>query len=164
MTLYEIDRQIESLLETSVDMETGEISLSAIEALEALQMERGQKIENVALWHKNTLADSKALADEIKALQERKKKLDKRLDWMDGYLEQALDGQKFETPKVSVTFRKSQAVEIPDPDQFIKGYKDNPELVKTEFSINKTNIRKMLKDGQEILGAVLVDRQNMQIK
>lgn len=164
MTLYDIDRQIESLLETAIDYETGEVMPEALEALEALQMERDAKVENVALWHKNILAESKALGDEIKILQDRKKRLEKKLDWMDGYLEQALNGQRFETSKVAITFRRSQAVEISDSDAFIRGYKDNPELVKTEYSINKTNIRKMLKEGQEILGAELVDRQNMQIK
>lgn len=164
MTLYEIDSQIESLFEEAVDLETGEVKPEAIEALEALQMERDTKVENVALWHKNLNADIKALADEIKALQERKKSLDSKLKWADQYLEYALAGQKFETSKVSITYRKSQAVEVEDQEAFIRGYKDNPELVKTEYSINKTNIRKMLKEGQEILGAVLVDRQNMQIK
>ena len=149
MTLYDIDRQIESLLETAIDFETGEVMPEALEALEALQMERDAKVENVALWHKNILAESKALGDEIKALQDRKKRLEKKMDWMDGYLEQALNGQRFETSKVAITFRRSQAVEISDSEAFIRGYKDNPELVKTEYSINKTNIRKMLKDGQE---------------
>lgn len=166
MNLYEIDRQIESIYETAIDYETGEISPEAIEALEALQMAREAKIENIALWHKNTLAESKAIADEIKALQERKKRLEKKIDWMDGYLSDALQGQKFETSKVSVTYRKSQAVEIDDTEAFIRGYKDNPELVtvKVDMTPNKTGIKKILKDGTEILGARLVERQNIQIK
>ena len=164
MTLYDIDRQIESLLEASVDMETGEIKPEAFEDLEALQMARDAKIENIALWHKNLLSDTKALADEIKALQDRKKRLERKLDWLDGYLEQSLQGQKFETSKVAISFRKSQAVHIADAEAFIRGYKDNPELVETDYSIKKANIKKMLKEGQEILGAELVENKNMQIK
>lgn len=165
-SLYNIDAQIEQIYETAVDMETGEINPEAIEALEALQMERDAKIENVALWHKNVLAESKAIADEIKALQERKKRLESKINWMDNYLEWALQGQKFETPKVAITYRKSTAVEIEDVDEFVKGYKDNPDLVtvKIDYAPNKTEIKKMLKEGQEIMGAVLVERQNMQIK
>ena len=165
-SLYEINAQIEQIYESAVDFETGEINPEAIEALEALQMQRDAKIENVALWHKNCLAESKAIADEIKALQERKKRLESKINWMDNYLEFALQGQKFETAKVQISYRKSQAVEIEDMDKFIEGYKDNPDLVnvKVDFTANKTNIKKMLKDGQEIMGAVLVERQNMQIK
>lgn len=165
-SLYEINAQIEQIYETAVDMETGEIDPEAIEALEALQMERDAKIENVALWHKNVLAESKAIADEIKALQDRKKRLESKINWMDNYLEYALQGQKFETAKVQISYRKSQAVEIADIARFIEGYKDNPALVteKIDYAPNKTEIKKMLKDGQKIEGAVLVERQNMQIK
>ena len=164
MTLYDIDRQIESLYETAVDQETGEIKPEAIEALQALQMERDAKIENVALWHKNTASDIKALADEIKALQERKRRLESKLDWMDGFLTEALDGQRFETPKVSISYRKSQSVEIDDVAGFIRGYKDNPDLVKTEWTPNKVGIKALIKSGTEIMGARLIEKQNMQIK
>ena len=44
MNIYEIDRAITDLF----DAETGEII--DFDALAALQMERDQKIENVALW------------------------------------------------------------------------------------------------------------------
>lgn len=166
MKLYEINREIEDILENSIDMETGEISEDAIERLNALQMERDAKVENIALWHKDLMAEAKAISDEIKALQERKKSLEKKMDWQESYLTFALDGQKYESPKVAITYRKSQAVEIYDMDRFIEDHKDDPDVVnvKVEWSANKTNIKKMLKEGQEIDGAVLVERQNMQIK
>lgn len=166
MNLYEINREIEEILENSIDMETGEISEDAISRLNELQLAKDQKVENVALWYKNLMAESKAIADEIMVLQARKKSLDKRMEWQKEYLQFALDGNKYESPKVAITYRKSQSVEISDMDSFIEGYKDNPELVnvKVEWSANKTNIKKMLKEGQEIDGAVLVEKQNMQIK
>ena len=166
MKLYEINREIEEILESSIDMETGEISSEAVERLNALQMEKDAKVENIALWHKDLMAEAKAIADEIKALQERKKSLERKMEWQESYLSYALAGQKYESPKVSITYRKSQAVEISDMDSFLEGYKDNPDLVnvKVEWTANKVNIKKMLKEGQEIDGAVLVERQNMQIK
>lgn len=166
MNLYEINRQIEEICETAIDPETGEVAEDAIEALNALAIERDTKIENVALWHKNVLAESKAIADEIKALQERKKSLEKKLEWQERYLEWALQGQKFETAKVQISYRKSQAVEIDDLGKFILRYMDKPDLVtvKTDYAPNKSSIKAMLKEGQEIDGATLVERQNMQIK
>lgn len=166
MNLYEINRQIEEICETAIDPETGEVAEDAIEALNALAIERDTKIENVALWHKNVLAESKAIADEIKALQDRKKSIEKKLEWQERYLEWALQGQKFETAKVQISYRKSQAVEIDDLGKFILRYMDKPDLVtvRTDYAPNKSSIKAMLKEGQEIDGATLVERQNMQIK
>ena len=166
MNLYEINREIEDILECSIDMETGEISDEAIERLNELQLERDAKVENVALWHKNLMAESKAIADEIKALQERKKALDRKMEWQENYLNYALDGHKFESPKVMVSYRRSTAVEIDDVEKFIEENKFNTVLVneKVEWTPNKTAIKNLLKEGKEVNGARLVDRQNLQIK
>lgn len=59
MTLYEIDQAIQGL----VDPETGE--LMDYEAFAALQMDRDAKIENMALWYKDLMADAKAMLDLI---------------------------------------------------------------------------------------------------
>ena len=59
-SLYEINEAILSC----IDLESGEIIDEA--ALEALQMQRDEKIENVGLWIKNLVAESSALAAEIK--------------------------------------------------------------------------------------------------
>ena len=58
MTLYEINQEIESVLENAIDMETGEISEEALQKINELQMAKDVKVENVALWHKNLLAES----------------------------------------------------------------------------------------------------------
>mgnify|MGYP000917782718 FL=1 len=65
MNIYEIDNAMFSL----IDEETGEIK--GYEAFEELQMQREEKIENVALWYKNLIAESKAIREEEKALAER---------------------------------------------------------------------------------------------
>ena len=73
-SLYEIDAQILSC----IDLETGEVV--DIEKLEALQIERAQKIENIALWYKNLLSDAEQYKIEKnnfaeKELQETKQKV-----------------------------------------------------------------------------------------
>lgn len=165
-SLYEINQEIEEIMESCVDPETGEISEEVIQKLTELQMAKDTKVENVALWHKNLVAESKAIADEIKALQDRKKSLEKKMQWQENYLEWALAGSKFETPKVAITYRKSTAVEIDDLGKFILRYMDKPDLVtvRTDYAPNKSSIKAMLKEGQEIDGATLVEKQNMQIK
>ena len=166
MTLYEINQEIESVLENAIDMETGEISEEALQKINELQMAKDVKVENVALWHKNLLAESKAITEEIRNLQARKKSLESKLKWQESYLEYALQGSKFESPKVAITYRKSTAVEIADVARFIEEHKDDPDLVatKVDYLPNKTQIKAMLNDGQVIDGATLVEHQNMQIK
>ena len=58
MNIYEIDNAMMSL----IDEETGEIK--DFTAFEELQMQREEKIENVALWYKNLVAESKAIREE----------------------------------------------------------------------------------------------------
>lgn len=166
MNLYEIDAAIESLYDEAIDPETGEIDAEAVARLDELQMERAVKIESVALWHKNALAESKAIADEIKALTARKKALDAKLDWQKDYLSHALAGERFETPRVAISYRKSEAVEFDDEDAFAKFYEDDDSIVTvtTTRKVNRANIKKIMKSGIEILGARIVARQNIQIK
>lgn len=164
MNIYQIDKEIESVLDGAVDPETGEISPEALEKLDALNVEREQKIENVGLWYKNTLAESKAISDEISALQARKKSLDSKAEWQKKYLEYALNGEKFETPKLAVSYRKSEAVEFEDEAQFASFYADNDMLVSTVRKVNKTAVKKLLKSGEDIIGAYVVERKNIQIK
>lgn len=166
-SLYEINQQIEEAFAKAIDPETGEISEEAIELINALQLEKDTKIENVALWHKNTAADIKAIGDEIKALQDRKRRLEAKQAWMDKYLEYALQGQKFETPKVAISYRKSTTVEFPNMEAFLNSYCYSGTdyiTIKTEFVPNKTAIKEAIKDGKIVEGAALVEHQNMQIK
>lgn len=65
-SLYEINAAILDC----VDLETGEII--DIERLQELQMEREQKIENVALWYKNLLSDATQYAAEEAAFKKKK--------------------------------------------------------------------------------------------
>ena len=166
MTLYEIDRAIAEALVECVDIETGEIILD-LEAVEALQMEREAKIENIALYVKNLTAEAAAIREEEKSLAERRKAKEAKAERLKSYIADALGGSAFETARVKCSFRKSTAVNITDNvtllwylksmslDKCVK-HKD-PEVVKSE-------VAKLLKDGRDIPGAVLEERNNMTIK
>lgn len=153
MNLYEIDREIESC----VDMETGETIDT--ERLASLQMEKSKKIENIGCWIKNLTAEAAALKNEKDALAQREKVAKNKADGLKQYLAGYLAGQKFKTAKVAISYRKSEAVEIADeaavPDEF---------RIPQPDKIDKTGIKKALKDGAVIVGAQIVERQNIQIK
>ena len=114
MTLYEIDQAIQGL----VDPETGE--LMDYEAFAALQMDRDAKIENMALWYKDLMADAKAIKEEADTLNERRKALENKAERLKSYLSLALDGEKFQTARCSVIFRKTSSVQVSNPEALIR--------------------------------------------
>ena len=111
MTLYEIDKEIQALI-----TEDGEIE--DIERFDALAMERDKKIENVGCWIKNLDAEAAAIRKEEIALAERRHRLESKAERLTAYLDHALAGAKFESPRVAISYRKSKAVEIQDEAVF----------------------------------------------
>ena len=165
MSIFEIDKRLEEIYNSAVDFETGEVDADALDEILNLQMAREQKIEQFALWHKNCLAEADAIAKEIKTLQTREKRLRSKTAWIDSVLEYTLNGQRFETPKVQIGYRKSTAVEFDDYDKFIEKYRFTDLCKdKVETTPNKEEIKKRLKSGEQIDGAWLEEHQNMQIK
>jgi hypothetical protein len=153
MTLYEIDKAILDC----IDAETGEIVDE--DMLDSLQMERQTKIENVGCWIKNLEADVKALKDEMAALKIRKDSKENRIENLKAWLKDALDGTGFETAKVKISYRKSDAVEIADGAKIPEEY-----LKYSEPTADKVELKKALKAGKQIDGVALVERQNISIK
>lgn len=161
ISLYEIDRAIMDL----VDPETGEIM--DWEALEALQLEREAKIENVACWYKNLVAEAKAIREEEKALAERRKKIETMAETRKRYLENALGGQKFQTARCSITFRKTSSVELKDEMAAIEWCQKNSRddiLKYAAPEIKKNEMMALLKTGATVPGAELVTGLSMGVK
>ena len=159
-SLYEI----EQAMLACVDMETGEV-LDA-KKLDSLQMERTAKLESVTLWIKNLLSDVEAYEKEIATFVARKKTAENKIESLKNYLAYALNGEKFSTSKCTVSYRKSQIADITDEAAFRAwAVVVAPELLTIqEPKINKNEVKRCLKDGESIPGAVLVERQNIQIK
>ena len=159
-SLYEINKDLEQLL-SNVDEETGELQIDE-EALNALVMEREAKLEGMALLIKNWTAEAAMVKAEEQTLAERRRRLEKNSERLKQYLQNALAGEKLETPRVAVTYRKSKAVEI---DEAV--FWENPAemfIRYTEPEVNKKAVTDALKDGAVIPGAALVEKINMTIK
>lgn len=142
MNLFEIDDKITACVKLDesrvVDTESGEII--DLEAIAALEMERDKQ--------KNAFA-------------EREKAKKAKAESLRGFLSRYLNGKKFESAKVAMSFRKSEAVEFDKayllcvPDEYLK-FKE-PEL-------NKTAVKKAIKAGETVPGCELVVKNNLQIK
>ena len=153
MTIYEIDEAILSC----IDLETGEIIDT--EQLYKLTMEREAKLENVACWIKELKVEAEALKAEKQRLAERQKVAENKMESLKNYLAYALDGQAFKTVRASVTFRKSQAVEIADIYKLDENY-----LRYKEPEADETAIKEAIKQGKTVAGATLVENTSVIIK
>lgn len=152
-SLYEINREILNC----VDMETGEII--DVERLGQLQLAREDKVEGIALWIKNLLSDADAIKSEEEKLAQRRKVNENKAKNLKEYLSKFLSGQKFKTPKVSISYRKSESVEVTDISKL-----DDDYLKFAEPTVDKTKVKKALKAGTTLQGVVLVENQNIQIR
>ena len=141
-----------------IDEETGEI-LNAKE-LDDLKIARDEKIENIGLWIKNIEADAEAVKNEKNNMADRQKRLENKAKSLRDYLSYALGGEKFSTPKIAMSYRKSESVNI--KDNFV--YNDDWCEQKIEWKPDKKRIKDAIKAGTEIVGAELVEKQNLQIK
>lgn len=163
MKLFDIDDKITACVKLNdaqaVDTETGEVI--DIEAIVALEMERDEKLENLGCWYKQLLAEADALKAQKTAYAEREKSKRNKAESLKTYLADYLGGKKFESTKVAMSFRKSEAVEFDSqyllcvPDEYLK-FKA-PEL-------NKTAVKKAIKAGETVPGCELVVKNNLQIK
>ena len=160
--LYEIDQAI---LEC-VDMETGEILDP--EKLDALQMEREQKLEGVALWIKDLNYEAVMVKEEADKLNTRKKALDNKITGLKNWLMFALNGEKLKTARATVYQTHSQRVAVADEAkliEFLKTMEDPEKFLRfKEPELKKDDIKKALKEGYEIPGAALETTESVVIK
>lgn len=158
MNLFDINTAIENAFLACVDPETGEVIGDTAE-LDALQIQRDEKVENIACLIKNLKAEAEAIQNEERKLKSRRQACENHADWLKKYLANNLQGEKFKSARVSISWRKSQAVEVEDvwklPAEYIRMADPEPK---------KTEIKEALKAGIEVPGAELVDNLNMTIR
>lgn len=158
-------REIDAALLELVDEETGEIK--DIEAFKALSMERDKKAENMALWVLDLKDEINSLTAEIDRLKQRKKAAENKVESLRNYLPIVLAGEKLKTPIVSVSYRKSESVELADKESVILWAQKNnhEEILKySEPEISKTAVKTLLADGIKIPGAAITNTLSTIIK
>ena len=166
MTLYEIDNNIRAFLDKmldAVDEETGEVLEVDPAELEQLNEAREQKMENIALYIKNLEADAKAIKEEENNLKERREKAEKKAERLRNLLAMSMNSaeeSKFNTARCAVSFRFSKSVVITDLDLIDEAYVKKTIDVKPD----KVAIKQAIEAGEDVEGAYLEEKQNIQIK
>ena len=158
MTLYEIDQNIMALID-----EDGEITNP--EAFDELQITRSEKLEGIACWIKNLKSDAAAIKAEEDVLAERRRTIENKIKSLSEFLSNTLAGQKFSTPRVSVSYSTSKALEIADNDTFVAwASMFNPSLLRIKRDPDKKAITDAINGGMDVPGAQIVERKSMQVK
>ena len=161
MKLYEINAALEAL----VNPETGE--LMDYDAFEALQIARDEKIEGMALWYKDMVAEAKAIKEEADSLTSRRKALESRADRLKSYLDFQLNGEKFKTARCSLTYRKTASLQVDDIEKLIQWCENNghDECVRyKEPEISKSAVSALIKEGIDVPYASIKEDRSLGVK
>ena len=166
--LFDIDNGILELLENGFNnecvTEDGEIDQEAVfNYLDSLGFERAIKIESIALYIKDLLADAIAIKNEETKLKKRRETKEKTAERLSEYVKASMmriGDEHFETPRCLLSFRTSKAVVITDESKLDKKYVKET----VSYTVDKTAIKKALDKGEEVQGAFIEERKNLQIK
>lgn len=152
MRMFEIN---EAILDC-IDMETGEIIKP--EELENLQLERHEKLRGIAFAYLQATLDAKQAEQLERAYADKKKTLKATAQRLKDFLASELNGAKMKEPEFTVSYRKSESVDVQDvkavPDEY---------LIPQEPKVDKAGLKAILKSGGVINGVSLITKQNIQI-
>lgn len=156
-TLYKINQQLENF-EFEVDLETGELT-NALQ-WDFLNLAYEEKCENIACFIKNLKSDVEDFKAEEKALADRRKSKERKIEYLSDLLLENMNFKKFETAKCAISFRRSEQVSIPDesivPNEYMK--------VTITCKPDKTAIKAAIKAGESVNGCEIIEKQNLNIK
>lgn len=170
MKLYEIDTAIDEICAVLEGDENGELPENCdelFEKLKDLEMERQQKLENVAKYVINTRAEAAALKEEESRLSKRRKVLENKEKRLLMYLDNACQGQKTKLGVATLSYRRSERVEITDNDkaqEFLKanGYEKCIHYYPSE--IYKDGVKALIARGTDVPGVQIVSVLNASLR
>ena len=167
-SLYEISTQMQNIYDEledgiGIDEETGEIKPEIIQALTITKNELQEKAIDYGYVIKNFENEIDIYDREINRLKERKKQMQNIKDRIKSILTNAMIEfgiVKLQGKTLSLSFRESESVEVTDERML------EERFVKTEIktSPDKIAIKNAIKNGEDVQGAMLVKKQNLQIK
>jgi len=157
MHLYEISDAFNQISEMS---ETDE---SLNDYLDSIKMDLVGKVDNIVMYRRTLELTCAALDSEIDRLAQLKRHHALTAQNLKSYLSYNLHKMgkdKLETEKFRLSFRKSESVEIVDESLISDEYKS----IKMVEVMDKIGIKKAIKEGIEVKGAILKTTNNLQIK
>ena len=164
MKLYEITDQYREALRLFEDM-SEEISAQTIEAtMESIEHEFHEKCVQVAMMIKTQEADAAAIKEAEKEMAERRKRLEKSIDWLKEYLiinMTTTDNRIIKCPYFDIrTVATAGSIEVIDMEQIPAQYID----IKVVESVKLQEIKNDINKGIFVPGAQKIPGLSLRIK
>lgn len=159
-TLFEITKEV---IELASLLEEGEFTPELEQQLAITRDELDSKAENYVKVIRSVEGDISVIDAEIKRLKEIREGKTRVVDRMKDALSTAMTAfkvDKIETSLMKLFFRKSESVEILDETLVPEQYK----FVRVAVNPDKILIKKLIKSGESVPGAEVVEKLNLQIK
>lgn len=156
MEIFKIAQEFLDLLNEIEELE-GELTPELEERLKINEANMAKKMEGyckLILWYDTQILAAK---EETERLRKLIKRAERSQEWMKGAM---LDKPKVSAGTYTVGTRKSTAVNIIDESAIPARYASEVVAVK----IDKTAIKDAIKNGEEVPGALLVERRLLTIK
>ena len=166
MKLYEITVQYQNIYALLQNPEFAE-NEDILTALDQIEDAFENKAQQTIFMMKNIEAEIDPIDTEIKRLQAMKKARQNNIDRIKNRLREnmkAVGMSKLNCGLFSLSYRlqEANAVEL-DETEFLANNLDE-DLVTVKVTPNKTEIKRRLKNGEEIIGARLVDSEVLTIR
>lgn len=162
MTLFEINEAQDKLFAELCDPETGEINQDVADALEAMEIDRNEKIDGWCFYLKQQRHELKADKELLDAAKERYDRKAEGLAKATEIFQNLLRGEKFKSTFNSVFYRTTESVELDDGFDVLDVSDDY--LKYTAPTLQKDKIKAALKLGIEVPGVHLEQKTSMVIR
>ena len=167
-SIYNISSDLKKIYEdldngNGIDLETGEIKPEIMQQLSISRNELETKAVDYGYVIKAFDDEIDIIEREIERLEERKAYVKKNKERMKTIVSSAMEEfgiNKIKSETLQLSFRKSESVDIFDESLIDDKFKK----VKTEISLDKTAIKNAIKNGEDVQGAKIVEKNNLQIK
>lgn len=166
MNLYQLAKEYTDLFDAllaTADEETGEVDVDICAALERVQGTFEEKAISTATVYRMLGNESEKIRREIERLTALKKHVDREQTRVKDYLAQACEmtgTERLSGVYASISFRKSEQTIIEDESLLPMEYM----IEKVTYTPDKAKIKAAIKAGQEVQGARVQVKQNIQIK
>lgn len=159
MKLYELAENYNELLALLDNEEATAEELA--DTLDGINDAIEVKVDNICRMRKYLEGKVEVYKAEAKRLTALAKQDENNADSMKNYLDEQLKRmniKKMDTELFKLSYRKSDSVNVIDLDAVPEEYK------RITIALDKTAIKKAIKDGKTVNGAELVVNQNLQIR
>ena len=167
-SIYNISNDLKKIYEdldngNGIDLETGEIKPEIMQQLSISRNELETKAVDSGYVVQAFDDEIDIIDREIERLEERKAYVKKNKERMKTIVSSAMEEfgiNKIKSETLQLSFRKSESVDVFDESLVDDKFKK----VKTEISLDKTAIKNAIKNGEDVQGAKIVEKNNLQIK